>query len=185
MSATERLVAIGGGLWRDVSGIAAVSFALIAPLLIALMVGIIEFSLIAFDYGRATEATRRAVRIATIERPVGSLTNLATTAIKCTGAGGSVSCTGGSVTTAATFDNVVASMRDILPTIQSANLEIVYENSGIGLPAAGGLKPLVTVRLVGLQRPFMTLGLVPGMPSSFTYPPFTTSHLGPGLTAWP
>ena len=83
-SATER----GGFLRRFArrdDGAVAIEFAFIVPALLIFTVGILEFGLILFDYHRASEATRRASRLALIQVPLAVLNTLRTTnlAIDC------------------------------------------------------------------------------------------------------
>jgi Flp pilus assembly protein TadG len=66
-------------LRRDDEGTTAVEFALIAPVLVALMMGMIEFGLIIFTYTTAGVATRDvARRIATSRIPASSASSTLT-----------------------------------------------------------------------------------------------------------
>jgi Flp pilus assembly protein TadG len=158
------------------------TFAYVLPILLGLSFAILEFTLIMFDYHRAGEATRRAARLATIVAPVADLADLESgTVVTCTAAGGTLSCGAANVTSQQSFDDVLAYMQAILPNIQAANVELTYSPSGLGDPATpGGILPLVTVRLAGLQYAFTVLNFVPGMPIAITFPPFTTSYLASG-----
>ncbi len=165
-------------------GEAIISFAFILPLLLGLSFAILEFTLIAFDYHRAGEATRRAARFATIIEPVGDLSSFddgVGPPVTCSAAGGSLSCGSEDVASQDAFDRVVAYMRAILPAIGVENVEITYSLSGIGDPETpGGVLPLVTVRLFDLRHDFLMLDFVPGMPSGLTFQPFTTNYLASG-----
>ena len=182
MSAIRR-----GGTWRrlgaDRRGESLIGFALVAPILMLLSLGILEFSLVVFDYHRAGEATRRAARLASISTPVADVSGFAAgSTIQCSSAGGAVSCGGIDAADPAAFYAIIAEMRAILPSIAPENLEVVYSDSGIGDPTTpGGIIPLVTVRLVGLDHPFLFLCGFPGIPSGVTFPPFLTNQLGTGL----
>ena len=67
ISAISKLISAIGrarreGLGED--GIAAVSFAIIAPMLLLISFATLEFSMYMFEQGRATEAARRGARVA-------------------------------------------------------------------------------------------------------------------------
>jgi hypothetical protein len=159
-----------------------VSFAFVLPLLVALSLAILEFTVIMFDYHRASEATRRGARLATILVPAGDLSGLtAGTPVTCGAGGGALSCGGAGIQSQASFDAVIARMQEILPAISAANVEVSYSLSGIGdASTPGGVLPLVTVSLTNLQYQFIVLSAVPGMPDAITYLPFTTSYLAGG-----
>lgn len=168
-------------LWRDDRGEAMVSFGLMLPVLVALTFGVLEFSLITFDFHRAAEAARRGARAAAIGDAVTSVAGLsAGAAVSCTSSGGVATC-GGSGGSQANFDAVVAGMQQILPAIEPANVRITYEHSGIGDPATpGGILPMVTVELVGVEHKYLVLQAIPGIGASFVYPPFTSNYLAAG-----
>jgi Flp pilus assembly protein TadG len=48
--------------WQDQTGVAAVEFALVLPLLVMLAMGIIEFSLLLYDKAMITNASREGAR---------------------------------------------------------------------------------------------------------------------------
>ena len=183
---SKRTSAISGLARRlapDAAGEAMLAFGILAPLLVALSLAILEFSLIIFDYHRAGEATRRGARLAAISDPVPQVAGFAAgTVIQCTSSAGGVTCGAAATGSASVFDAVLAEMRILLPSVTPENVEITYRDAGIGDPATpGGIITLVTVRLVNLAQPFYALSAIPGMPSGFTYPPFTTSLLAAGL----
>ncbi len=162
---------------RAESGETLISFAILMPILLGLSLAILEFSLVMLDYNRASEATRRAARIAAIQAPVGNLTDVENVDVVCTSAGGAATCTGGAVESATTFNSIVQVMQSMLPSIAPENVQVVYKNSGVGTTEAGGLKPLVSVNLINLQRPFMFVHLITGVPSAITYPSFSTTQI--------
>ena len=166
----------------DERGDAILSIGILLPLLVALTFGILEFSLVMFDFHRAGEAVRRATRMAAIATAITDVGGLeAGTPIACTATGGTVSCGGGGTVDQAVFDAILASMQEVLPAIGADNVEIEYSHSGIGdATTPGGIMPLVSVRLIGVEHRFMVLDAVPGIAGSFTYPPFTTSYLAGG-----
>ena len=72
-------------LRRDDRGEAIVGFAFVLPVLVFLSLAIFEFSLVMFDFHRAGEATRRAVRLVAISDPVANVSGFsAGSAIPCT-----------------------------------------------------------------------------------------------------
>lgn len=171
------------GVVADSRGESLIGFAFVAPLLMLLSLGILEFGLLVFDYQRAGEATRRAARLAAISDPIANVSGFAAgSAVQCIASGGGVSCAGAAAANPGVFNAIVSDVQAILPAITAANLVIRYSDSGIGDPATpGGIVPLVTVRLSGVQHPFFLLGGFPGLPSAITYPPFVTNQLGAGL----
>lgn len=177
---------------REARGAYQIEFAITFPVLILLSVGLLEFSLIAFDYQRAAEAARRGVRYAIVNDSVpntASLLNSPPSVIQCTSTGGTVSCTGGTpyddpdttgvVEANERFQAMLAEMQAIYPPIQEENLRLTYEATDIGDPDdAGGIIPLVTVEIVGVVHEFTTGGLI-GV-TTITLPDFKTSVLGSG-----
>ena len=167
---------------RAESGESIISFAILFPILLGISLAILEFSLVILDYNRASEATRRAARIAAIQDPIGDLTNVATSDISCSANSGTTFCNGGTLLSPATFDSVVQAMQSVLPAIAPDNVQVVYGNSGIGDVASGGIKPFVSVNLINLQRPFMFLHVIAGVPAQITFPSFSTTQMIGGFT---
>ncbi len=172
--------------WRRLPGCrrgeAIVSFAFVFPLVLTISIAILEFVVVLFDYHRAGEATRRAARLATIEAPVADLGDLDYgQTVVCSAPAGSLACDTATVVASEPFDRVVAYMQAILPAIQAENVELTYKMTQLGDPATpGGILPLVTIRLTGLQHELMILDFLPGMPEAFTFPAFTGSYLAGG-----
>lgn len=173
-------------LLRDEDGAFQIEFALTMPILMLLSLGLLEFSLLAFDYQRASEASRRAVRFVIIGNNIPNTANLLQAnppIITCTSSGGVVSCQNASPSTDANarFQAMLASMQQVLPGIQEENVRITYESADVGgADQAGGIIPLVTIEIVGLRHQFLT-GPVVGI-DSVAFPPFRTSVLGSGRT---
>ncbi len=167
---------------RAESGESILSFAILFPILLGISLAILEFSLVILDYNRAGEATRRAARIAAIQAPIGDLENVETGDVTCSANSGTTFCTGGTLSSAATFDSVVQAMQSVLPAIAPDNVQVVYSNSGIGEEESGGIKPFVSVNLVNLQRPFMFLHVIAGVPAQITFPSFSTTQMIGGFT---
>lgn len=166
-------------LLADSGGGAAIGFALILPLLLAMCLGLLEAALVGFDLHRAGEATRRAARMASILPPVGNLTGLAGGAsVTCTDGGTGVSCSGAPTETTASFTAILNDVQDIWPEVAGGNLRITYRLSGIGDPETpGGVLPLVTVELVNFDHRFLLLRSVPGIGESLRLPSFSTTTL--------
>lgn len=148
----------------------------------AISFGILEFTLLMFEFHRATEATRRGARLAAISAPVTDISALgAGASVTCTLTAGAVSCSNGAATSTAAFDNVLKHMQAIFPAVAGENLHITYSNSGIGdADTPGGILPMVTIDLVDLRHDFMVLQAIPGSISSITLPRFTTNYLAGG-----
>ena len=156
-------------LLRDTRGSALVGFAFVLPILLGISFGILEFSVLAFDFHRANEATRRIARQAAIIAPLvdqATLTN-----------NGSATCTGTACTGLAALTEVADS---VFPEIGPENVAITYSLTDIGkdLPLGFLRKPLITVRITGLQHDFLLFNGLNGAPKSLTFPPLTTSTLG-------
>ena len=66
---------------RSERGVAAVEFALVAPLLVLLLFTIIEFSLVLFDKAVITNASREGARFGTVHDPTGTVDDAAIQAV--------------------------------------------------------------------------------------------------------
>ncbi|MFQ5534981.1 MAG: TadE/TadG family type IV pilus assembly protein [Sphingomonadales bacterium] len=172
-------------LLRARDGATAVEFAIIAPVVLLLSAGIMEFTILMFDYHRAGEAARRGARIASFQTAIGRLDNLADGAtVTCSASGGGgVTCTNGPVVVDQTFFTILAAMREIMPEIEGENLTVSYAPSGIGdITTPGGIKPRVTVELEGLEHDFILFGGFTGLPDSLLLPSFSTTVIGIGYS---
>jgi hypothetical protein len=168
---------------RDEDGAFIIEFGLTFPILILLSFGLLEFSLVVFDYQRAAEATRRGVRLAIIQEPIPNTTNLLSDAvIVCTASsGGVVSCTGGSPSTDADalFAALLTEMQAAYPTLDATNIRITFEGTLVGDAAeAGGVFPLVTLELVGVVHEMIVGHLI--YIDKIEFPAFTATVLGNG-----
>jgi hypothetical protein len=168
-------------LLLDTRGSAAVEFALVAPILILLTLAALDLASLMFDYHRASEATRRAARVAAIEAPIPDISGLeAPEVYTCRWSGGGPTCTGAGVINGASFDKILADARAILPTLAPENLFVEYRASGVGsVDTPAGILPLITVRLAGAERSLELLRGA-GFPSLLNLPEFASSHLGNG-----
>lgn len=179
MSALVRLL-------RTCGGASAAEFALILPLLILLLLGIIDAGRFMWNYNQAEKATQMGVRYAVATALVPSGMESYSFSIDggiiqgrpvptssfdraicddsdcddCTPGGGLCSAIGYN---SAAFVNIVDWMNNHYGPIAANNVEIEYRNIGLGYagdPAGSDVAPLVTVRLVGLNfQPITTLFL--------------------------
>lgn len=168
-----------------------IEFALMFPLLLVLSFGVLEFALLAFDYQRVAEATRRAARFVIINKSIPNTANLLDGAvIQCTSSDGTVECVGGSPSddpktdeqeASVRFQAMLATMQKIYPPVQETNVRVIYESTDVGTTdSIGGIIPLVTVEIIDVQYEFYTGGFI-GV-TAITLPGFRTSILGSGRT---
>jgi len=76
------------------------------------------------------------------------------------------------------FGAMLTAMQAIFPDIAATNVLVGYVASGIddaGNPEV--VTALVTVSLTGVTHSFVALDIIPGVPSSMTFPAFSTSAL--------
>lgn len=182
---------------HDRNGASAAEFALVLPLLLVLLFGLIDAGRWMWTYNRAEKATQMGARFAVVTDSVSSsidesylgLCSPALTqgdlipadcfsSITCTDSG----CGSDSGTfDQAAFRRIVDRMKLFLPDVTYSNVSLEYSSSGLGYagnPNGPDLSPLVTVKLTGLQfTPITTLMLARmGMPS------FTTTLSAEDLT---
>ncbi|MFO1190083.1 MAG: TadE/TadG family type IV pilus assembly protein [Alphaproteobacteria bacterium] len=81
-------------LAADRTGAALPGFALVLPAVLLLTLGVFDFAYLMFEQDRATEATRRGLRVAAMGVNA-DLSTLAAAPVACTSTGGSVTCGGG------------------------------------------------------------------------------------------
>lgn len=159
-------------LARDRSAASAAEFALVLPVLLIFLFGIIDAGRFMWEFNRAEKATQMGVRYAVVTDPV--LAGLDTYSFASQGevpAGntvttdlfGSATCTSGTCSCNSTagafcgttsfdpdaFTNIVERMQAMYPAITAANVEVEYENVGLGFsgdPNGSDVSPLVTVK---------------------------------------
>jgi hypothetical protein len=172
-------------LLRDRRASSAAEFALVLPLLILLLFGIIDTGRFFWQLNESEKATQMGARMAIVTTPVspdlvaksyinGTVTKSgdlipasALGTFKCTSVGCTCQTTpcpvnSGSVDSTA-FDTIVTRMSRINPLIKSNNVVISYSGSGFGYagPADGTMdvQPLVTVTLQNMRfSPIALLG---------------------------
>ena len=180
---------------RDRSASSAAEFALVLPLLLLFLFGIIDTGRYMWTVNKAEKAAQMGVRMAVVtdyvssaigndyvgqcSTPLGQGDPIPAdcfSTITCSKPSGSVTCSSGTASSAA-FDAIVARMRLFMPEIAPGNVEIIYSPSGLGYagdPNGPDLAPLVTVRLSGIGfSPIMTLAWatvgIPEIRSSLTF----------------
>lgn len=154
---------------------------MVLPLLILLLFGILDIGRYMWTLNRAEKATQMGVRYAVVSDPVADVVNvdfvddysipggdavpLATfnkatcTNSTCTVTGAA---SGVSGRNAAAFDDIVAWMQNFYPEIQPADVQVTYQNVGLGYsgdPTGPDVAPLTTVELTGLTfQPLVLFG---------------------------
>jgi TadE-like protein len=186
------------GLYRDQCGATAAEFALVLPIFLLFLLGLIDVGRYAWAINEAEKATQIGARWAVVTDMVpaglasysfavdGGVPQGTTVdddlfgSISCHSTGGAVSCD--TVCAVAcdwdadidstAFARIVARMRLIYPAIQADNVVIDYVNSGLGYsgdPNGPDVAPLVTVRLRNMGFPmFFMLGQRVSLPN-FSY----------------
>lgn len=183
----------------DRSGASAAEFALVLPLLVLFLFGIIDGGRFLWETNKAEKATQVGARVAIVtnvlddalidESYVGQTIDGVTLTqgdvipasafgeLKCVNTG--CTCESGTCPTAGTFDSasfgrIVERMSYMKQDIEPANVAVSYRGSGLGFagdPNGMEIAPLVTVELNNVQfRPLLLFGAVP-----ITLPPFRTT----------
>lgn len=152
----------------------AAEFALVLPLLLILMFGIIDVGRLLWTWNQAEKATHLGVRYAIVTDYVPA--TLATqnfalsngipggdpvpTSIFTSTSCDNTTCSGSWGYSATAFNNIVDRMQVAMPQIAASNVVIDYENVGLGYagdPNGPDVAPLVTVKLRQLQFRPITL----------------------------
>lgn len=180
-------------LVRSASGASAAEFALVLPVLLVFLFGIVDAGRFAWEYNKAEKATQVGARFAAMTDPVApNLTTYDFTAggltagdnipassfgtVKCTSTGCVCSvapCPVGVGAQTGAWTQLVARMRQIDPAIQAANVQVEYRGSGVGFagdPNGMDIVPIVTVSLSQMTfRPLTTLNMaIVNMPDFHT-----------------
>lgn len=181
-------------LARDTSGTSAAEFGLVLPVFLLLLFGIMDAGGYAWAFNKAEKATQMGARWAAVTDMVPSgvanhsfavagtvpqgntVPTSAFNKVSCVSTaadGATVTCTFDpgslpSTTSPAAFRKIVETMRRVKSDIGYTNVQVVYQNSGLGFsgdPNGPDVAPLITVRLVNMRyRPFtlmMFRGTVP------------------------
>ncbi|HKC02066.1 MAG TPA: TadE/TadG family type IV pilus assembly protein [Sphingomicrobium sp.] len=169
-------------LLKSTRAASAAEFALTLPLLLVFLFGIIDAGRFAWEYNKAEKATQIGARFAAVTDPVApglvnfnfatgglnagdtipasSLGTITCNSTTCTCSG---TCPTGTGTPTGAWTQLVARMRQIDPSIQEANVQVLYSGSGIGFagdPTGMDIVPIVTVQLTNMTfRPLLLLAL--------------------------
>jgi hypothetical protein len=166
-------------LLRSRRASSAAEFALVLPLLILFLFGILDVGRYMWALNRAEKATQMGVRYAVVSDPVANVVNVDFVDDYSIPGGdvvpsatfGSATCTNSSCTVvgaangvngrnAAAFDAIVAWMKKFYPELQPSNVRVTYENVGLGYsgdPSGPDVAPLTTVELTDLTFPALVL----------------------------
>ena len=174
---------------RDTRGAGAAEFALVLPLLILLLFGVIDVGRWIWAYNQAEKATQIGARMAVVTDYLSSSVGSSYIAVTCGGTTltqgdripasclSNITCNSGGCNPGGSVANYAAKFqgqnsvyekmrRFLLPTtvLQPSNVTIEYTQSGLGYagdPWGPDVSPIVTVQLQGLQfRPLITLAMV-------------------------
>lgn len=185
-------------LHLDRRGASAAEFALVLPLLLLFILGMIDAARFMWETNRVEKATQMGARMAVVTQPVstglanqdylgvGGLTQgdiipvTALSTVTCSRT--SCSCTGAACpdddTTADSdaFDQIFARMQMMKPDISPDEVTISYRGSGLGYagdPHGMDISPLVTVELSDVEFRPITLLFAGGL--EFDLPAFRTT----------
>lgn len=159
----------------DRRGASAAEFALVLPLLILFLLGMLDSARYLWETNKLEKATQMGARLAVVTTPVstglssmdyvnsGGLTQgdfipaSALSPVVCSRT--TCTCTPNcptnyQVTDTAAFDRIVARIQAIKPDIAAGNVRVIYRGSGLGYagdPAGMDVSPLVSVELANVQ----------------------------------
>jgi Flp pilus assembly protein TadG len=164
-------------LFADTRAASAVEFALVMPLLLLFLFGIIDAGRFMWEYNKAEKATQVGARMAVVTNvipgglasasyvgqtvngvtltqgdriPAAALDTLSCSRTACTCVPNGGNCPSPGTIDTASFDLIVARMQAMKPDINPANVLIQYSGSGLGFagdPNGMEIAPLVTVKL--------------------------------------
>ena len=181
-----------GKVLRDRTAASAAEFALVLPLLLLFIFGIIDAGRWIWTYNRAEKATQMGARMAVVTNPLSSdLTSSYVGAcspaltqgdlipascfstITCT----SSSCSSGTEDSDA-FNAIVARMQLFLPQLTAANVVVEYSSSGLGYagnPNGPDVSPLVTVKIGSPATAVQFTPITSLLLATVNMPSFTTT----------
>ena len=175
-------------LLRSQQAASAVEFALVLPILLLFLLGIIDVGRYMWTLNRAEKATQMGVRYAVVSDPVANVVNadfvggysipggdVVPSAVfgsatcgntgSCTVTGSASGVTGRN---GAAFTAIVNWMRNFDPEILPSNVSVTYENVGLGYsgdPTGPDVAPLTTVEVTGRRfNPIFLLGFGINLP---------------------
>ena len=170
---------------RDERGASAAEFAMVLPLLLIFLLGMIDAGRFMWESNRAEKATQMGARYAVVTEmvpnglegysfalsdgilagdpvPIANFDRAVCNTTTCTCTGSACGSVGYDATA---FDAIVARMAAMYPPITDSNVEVEYRNVGLGYagdPNGPDVAPLVTVRLTGLSFQPITFVLFGG-----------------------
>ena len=181
-------------LWGTQEGSIGAEFALVLPIVLLFLLGIIDVGRFMWTWNRAEKATQMGVRYAAVTDMVDSgmasydfypsiprgdpIPNTQFGTATCTSSGCTCTtapCPGLGTASTTAFNNTVARMHALMGEIQASNVTIEYSFSGLGYsgdPSGPDVNPLITVRLGGLTFT-PALGYLLG--ASITLPSFDST----------
>lgn len=180
-------------LLRDRSGASAAEFALVLPLLLLFLFGIIDAGRWMWMYNEAEKAAQMGARMAVVTNPISSSmsdsyvgacspaltqgdlipSSCFSTPVTCTSTG----CSSGTQDTA-TFNAIVSRMQLFLPAISASNVAVEYSGSGLGYagnPNGPDISPLVTIKIGTPATPLQFTPITSLLLATVNMPTFTTS----------
>ena len=184
-------------LLYDRTASSAAEFALVLPLLLIFLLGIIDTGRWMWTYNRAEKATQMGARMAVVTNAiapgigssyvgVGGLTQgdaipaAQFGTIRCISTGCScvtTPCPTVGTQDVTTFNAVVTRMQGYLPTLSASNVTIEYSSSGLGYagnPNGADLSPLVTVK-IGTPTALQFQPITSFLLTTMNMPTFTTT----------
>jgi len=195
----------------DERGGVLVEATIMLSILMVFTLGAVDFLMAMYQWNAATKAVQVGVRIAAVSSPVSSdlssMTGLGggvnpgdpmpSFTRTCNGA--TSSCSNGGTFSTAALDTIVygrgsgacgdsttlytTGMCDIFPRIAPANVEITYQQTGLGYAGRpGGPVPTITVRLQNIPFQFFFLGGLMGF-GNLTIPAMSTTITGEDISS--
>jgi len=184
---------------NDRAGSSAAEFALVLPLLLIFLLGIVDAGRWLWTLNRAEKAAQMGARFAVVADPVTSAINSSYLGVDGLTQGdaipssefGKIECTDSlcrcttspcpsGTFTQQNFRNIVDRMRLFMPEIQYSNVKVYYSSSGLGYagnPNGADMSPLVTIELSQLQFTPVTSFLFVTMPMPTTTTSLTAEDL--------
>jgi Flp pilus assembly protein TadG len=173
----------------DRSGSTAAEFAMVLPVLLMFLIGIIDVGRLLWTWNMAEKATQMGARFAVttdmVPNTLATTTFVSSTVLQGdtvpTSAFASTSCDSSQCTPAtwgydnAVFGRIVARMAFFYPEVRQANVTVEYSNVGLGFagdPNGSDVAPLVTVKLRNLTFTPLLFRL---FRASISLPDFRTS----------
>ena len=154
---------------RRQRGAAMVEAALTMSLFMVLVIGIMEVSMLVFDWARAVEATRTAARVMVVNTPPVDVSTM-----DCSAAGSQITFNCGDQDCGA----AVAAATAIAPMLEPQNLRVTFMCTSAGYPGRPAEMPVlgVTVQLEGFTSHLRIPAMI-GFPADIPMPAFQTTRI--------